>query len=175
MNILSYKLAAAIKQANPKETSSIEVMQYALNIILNTLLIVTVSLLIGWFSGSFTSTAITLISFAILRFFSGGRHLKTAAACNIFSITLCSSLPHISYLVQDHLWLINMSTLILILAFAPNPDVNAQISLHWYPWMKLVSGLMVAANFFISSPVLGLAFFAQSLTVISIKNRRSLS
>ncbi|MNC29135.1 putative regulator protein [compost metagenome] len=169
MNILSYKLAAAIKQANPQETSSIEVMQYALNIILNSLLIVIISLLIGWFTGSLPDTAIALVSFAALRFFSGGRHLKTAAACNIFSITLCSSLPHISYLVQDHLWLINMSALILILVFAPNPDVNAQISLHWYPWMKLVSGLMILSNFFISSPVIGLAFFAQSLTVILLK------
>lgn len=174
MNILSNKLASAIKQANPEETSSIEVMQYALSIILNSLLIVTVSLLIGWFTGELSNTAIALSSFAILRFYSGGRHLKTAASCNLFSITLCTSLPHLAHSITDNLWLFNVVSLILILAFAPNPDVNAQIPLHWYPWMKLISVLMVVTNFFVSSPVIGLAFLAQSFTVISIRKRRSL-
>ncbi len=174
MNTLSYKLATIIKQANPQETGSVEVMQYALNLILNSLLIVTVSLLIGWFTGSFAGTAIVLFSFAVLRFFSGGKHLKTAAACNVFTITLCSSLPHISYLFKDNIWLINIASILLILAFAPNPDVNAQIPHHWYPWMKLISALMVGANFLIASDVIALAFFAQCLTIISPKKRRSL-
>lgn len=174
MNILSYKLATIIKQANPQETSSVEVMQYALNIILNGLLIVIVSLLIGGVTDRLSDTAIVLFSFAVLRFFSGGKHLKTAAACNVFSITLCSSIPHISYLFQDHVWLINIASLLLILAFAPSPDIHAQVPLHWYPWMKLVSILMVSANFFVASSVIGLAFLAQSLTVITNKNRRSL-
>lgn len=169
MNTLSHRLAAAIKQANPEETSSIEVMQYALSIILNSLLIVTFSLLIGWFTGEISNTAIALSSFAILRFFSGGRHLKTAAACNFFSITLCTLLPHLAPSITDTLWVFNVVSLILILAFAPNPDVNAQIPLHWYPWMKLISVLMVAANFFIASSVIGLAFVVQSLTVITLK------
>lgn len=173
MNMLSYKLAVAIKQANPQETSSIEVMQYALNIILNSLLIVIISLLIGWFTGKLPDTALSLTSFALLRFFSGGRHLKTAAACNLFSITLCSLLPHISYLIQDYLWIFTTTSLMLMLVFAPNPDVNAQIPHHLYKWMKLVSVLMVTSNLFVSSSVIGLAFFAQSLTVITLKNRRS--
>lgn len=148
MNILSHKLALAIKQANPQETSSVEVMQYALNIILNSLLIVIISLLIGWFTGKLPGTALSLSCFAVLRFFSGGRHLKTAAACNLFSISLCSLLPHISYLIQDQLWIYTASSLILMLIFAPNPDVNAQIPLHWYRWMKLASVIMVTSNFF---------------------------
>lgn len=172
MNTLSYKLATIIKQSNPQETGSVEVMQYALNLILNSLLIVIVSLLIGWFTGSFADTAIVLFSFALLRFFSGGKHLKTAAACNVFSITLCSSLPHISYLFTDNLWLINIASLLLILAFAPNPDVNAQIPLHWYPWMKAVSVLLVGSNFLFASNVIALAFFAQCLTIITTKKWR---
>ena len=173
MNILSYKIASIIKQANPQETSSIEVMQYALNIILNSLVIVISSLFIGWLTGSFAGTATALFGFAFLRFMSGGKHLKTATACNIISITLCSSLPHLTFLVENHLWIINMSSLILMLLFAPNPDANVQIPVRWYPFMKIISVLMVASNFFILSSVLGLAFLAQSLTVISLARRRT--
>ena len=172
MNILSYKIASIIKQSNPQETSSIEVMQYALNIILNCLVIVTGSLSIGWLTGSIAGTATSLFGFAFLRFMSGGKHLKSAAACNIVSISLCSSLPHLTFLIENHLWIINISSLVLMLIFAPNPDANVQIHVRWYPLMKVISIGMVLSNFFILSSVLGLAFLAQSLTVISIPRRR---
>lgn len=172
MNILSYKLAATIKQSNPQETSSIEVMQYALNIIINTLLIIVTSLLIGWATGRLTDTAVSLFSFAVLRSFSGGLHLKTATACNIFSITLCTSIPHLSFLIKDHLWIFNAFSLLLMLLFAPNPDANVQISQRSYPLLKLIAVSLVATNFFIHSSVLGLAFLAQSLTVIPLERRK---
>lgn len=171
MNILSYKIALKIKQANPEETSSIEVMQYSLNIILNSLVIVTISLLIGWLTGRFAGTAVALFGFAFLRFVSGGKHLTTAAACNIFSISLCVSIPHLTFIIEDHLWIINILSLIIVLIFAPNPDANVQIPLRWYPLMKVISSLIVLSNFFILSSVLGLAFLAQSLTVISQQRR----
>lgn len=173
MNTLSFKIACMIKQANPQETSSIEVMQYALNIILNSLIIIITSLTIGWFTDSLGDTSVSLFSFAILRFFSGGKHLKTAAACNIFSITLCVSIPHFSYLIQDYLWIVNIIILILMLIFAPNPDANAQIPLRWYPLLKIISVLLAVSNFVVHSPVIGLAFLAQSLTVISLERRKS--
>lgn len=172
MNILSYKIASLIKQTNPEETSSIEIMQYSLNIILNSLVIVITSLLIGWLTGNVAGTATALFGFAFLRFTSGGKHLKTATACNIISITLCSSLPHLAFLIENHLWIINISSLIIMLIFAPNPDANVPIPLRWYPLLKVVSVLMVTTNFFIHSSVLGLAFLAQSLTVISTPRRR---
>ncbi|WP_249899725.1 accessory gene regulator B family protein [Paenibacillus sp. PK3_47] len=171
MNTLSYRIASLIKQANPQETSSIEVMQYALNIILNSLLIVTGSLFIGLLTGSLPTTAAALFSFGIIRFFSGGRHLTTAAACNIFSITLCASIPHLAFLIENHLWIINIICWIIMLIFAPNPDANANIPLHWYPWMKVIALLLVSANFFVHSAVIGLAFLVQSLTLIPMKRR----
>ncbi|WP_342478503.1 accessory gene regulator B family protein [Paenibacillus sp. FSL H7-0350] len=172
MNILSNKIASIIKQTNPQETSSIEIMQYSLNIILNSLVIIISSLLIGWFTGSVGETATVLFGFAFLRFMSGGKHLKTATACNAISITLCSSLPHLSFLIENQLWIINLSSFIIMLIFAPNPDANVRIPLRIYPFLKVISLMMVTSNFFICSSVLGLAFFAQSLTVISLPKRR---
>lgn len=172
MNTLSLKIASMIKQANPEETGSIEVMQYALNIILNSLLIIALSLLIGWTTGHFADTALALLSFALLRVLSGGRHLPNAFSCNLFSITLCSLIPQIAFLFRDHAGIINLISLLLMLLFAPAPDVNARIPLRWYPRMKLLAVLTVGLNFFLLSPVIGLTFLAQSLTVISWRRRK---
>ncbi|MRN53532.1 hypothetical protein GJB61_11050 [Paenibacillus sp. LC-T2] len=171
MNTLSHKIALTINKYNPENTSSIEVMQYALNIIMNTLLILIISLLVGLFTGQLIETSLVLLSFSTLRFFSGGAHLKTALTCNIFSIILCTAIPHLVFLVKDLFWIVNGISLILMLLFAPNPDINAQIPSKRYPVMKLISILLVFSNFFIYSSVIGLAFMAQSLTVIPLKRR----
>lgn len=171
MNTLSHKIALTINKHNPEHTSSIEVMQYALNIIMNTLLILIISLLVGLFTGRLIETALVLLSFSTLRFFSGGAHLKTAKACNIFSIILCTAIPHLVFFVKDLFWIVNGISLILMFLFAPHPDMNAQIPSNRYPVMKLISILLVFSNFFIYSSVIGLAFLAQSLTVIPLKRR----
>ncbi|ETT59378.1 Accessory gene regulator B [Paenibacillus sp. FSL R7-277] len=173
MNTLCFKIASMIKRANPQETSSIEIMQYSLSIILNSLLIIFISFFIGWSTGSIATTAIALFGFAILRFISGGKHLKSATACNIISIILCSSLPHITFLSEQHFILINMFSLIIIVIFAPNPDANVHVPLRYYPLLKVLSVLMVSSNLFIQSHVLGLAFFAQSLTIISLPKKET--
>lgn len=67
MNHLAFRIVSAIKKTNPEQTHSIEVMQYALSIILNTLFIITVSLLIGGFTGQLMGTLIALLSFGLLR------------------------------------------------------------------------------------------------------------
>lgn len=171
MNTLSFRIASIIKRANPQETSSIEIMQYSLNIIFNSVLIVTLSLFIGCLTGSIAATATALFGFAFLRLMSGGKHLKSATACNIISITLCSSLPHITLLSEQHFMTINMFSLIIVLIFAPNPDANVQVPLRYYPLLKIISVLMIVSNLFIHSHVLGLAFLAQSLTIITLPKK----
>lgn len=164
MNSLSLKIATLVKKTSPDQTTSIEIMQYALVMILNSILIISVSLGIGLLTGKFFATALALFSFASLRFFSGGRHLRTSTQCNLFSISLCSLIPHIP-LTNDLVWGVNIIALMIMIYYAPNPDVNAQVPLHWYPALKIISILMVVANFFIQSPVIGLAFLFQSLTI----------
>lgn len=174
MNLLAYKIVSAIKKNNPEQTHSIEVMQYSLSIILNTLFIILCSLLIGGFTGQFKATSLALLSFGVLRLCSGGAHLKTATACNIVSIFICSLIPHIALLLHNyHLVAINIICLVLMLIFAPNPDANAQIPKEWFLGLKFLSVLMIVLNFWIHSSVIGLAFFIQSLTVIIPFRRRS--
>ncbi|WP_157764109.1 accessory gene regulator ArgB-like protein [Paenibacillus borealis] len=172
MNLLAYRIARAIKNANPEETHSVEVMQYSLGIIINTLLIIVGTAVIGFISGSFAECMTFLLCFSILRLTSGGFHLKTAMACNIVTILLSTLLPSLITFSDSTLWIANIISLIIIIIFAPNPDKNARIPTSIYPLLKLVSILMISSNFFLQSAVIGLAFTVQSLTVIPWTRRR---
>lgn len=171
LNSLALKISLAIKKTNPEETVSVEVMQYALSIILNTLLTFIVSLSIGLILNNLKETLIFYISLSLLRVFSGGVHLKSATACNIVTILICSMTPYLFQLTDTILWFVTAFSLILVLLFAPNPDKNTQIPVKWYPSLKLISVIMVCLNFFIASSVIGLAFLVQSVTIIPWKRR----
>lgn len=166
MNTLANKIAVAIKMKNPEETHSIEMMQYSLGIILNTLLIVIATATFGLLTGHFTQFMTFLLSCSLLRLTSGGFHLKTATACNIFSILLCTLTPYFFSFSGPILLLVNIASLLIMLLFAPNPDKNARIPTRLFPFLKIISVLLVSLNFFIHSSVIGLAFIVQSLTVI---------
>lgn len=171
METLAYRIAKSIKNSNPEETHSIEVMQYSLGILLNTLLIFFISGIIGFITGRLEETILVFFSLSLLRMLSGGFHLKTANACNIFSIALCTIIPHLSIYFVNINWLTTGLSLILISLFAPNPDPNVQIPRRLFPALKVLSILIVTSNFLISSPVIGLVFLVQSLTIIPLQRR----
>lgn len=173
MNSLANRIAVTIKNANPEETHSVEVMQYALGIILNTLLIIISTAVIGLISGRFPECILFLLSFCTLRLVSGGFHLKTAMACNVATTLLSTLLPSLIILSGSGLWIANSLSLIIMIFFAPNPDRNARIPTSIYPIMKLISIVMVSSNFFLQSTVIGLAFLVQSFTVIPWTRRRT--
>lgn len=173
MNSLAHRIAVSIKNANPEETHSVEVMEYALGIILNTLLIIVSTAILGLFLGRFAECMIFLLCFCILRLSSGGVHLKTALACNIVTTLISTTLPSFITLSDSAIWIANLISLVIMIGFAPNPDKNVRIPTSMYPLLKLVSIAMVSSNFFLQSTVIGLGFLVQSLTVIPWTRRRT--
>ncbi|QWU14751.1 accessory gene regulator B [Paenibacillus sophorae] len=171
MEILSYKIAKAIKKANPLETQSIEIMQYSLSIIINTLFIFLSSAILSLFFGTLLQTITVFFSLSLLRLCSGGVHFKTSRACNLFSIFLCVSIPILSNYLTEIIWICNLTSLVIMILFAPNPDVNSQIPKRLYPYLKIASVILVLFSLCNNSPVIGLAFFIQSLTVIPLRRR----
>lgn len=169
MDNLALKISLAIKRSNPDETVSVEVMQYALGIILNTLITFICSILIGLLLHQWTATLLFYICFSLLRICSGGFHLKTALACNIVTTLLCTVTPFAFHPTGSVLLVINIFSLLIMLLFAPNPDSNTHIPLRWFPALKLTSIAFLGLSFLIGSSVIGLAFFVQSLTVIPWK------
>lgn len=172
MNRLAHHISVRIKEANPEETASVEIMQYALAIIFNSLIIFAGTALTGWLLGHFKDTMLFLISFSLLRFLSGGFHLKTAAACNLATILLCTMAPTFIHIPNQWVWIPTAISLLIMLVLAPNPDHNAQVPRHLFPLLKILAMALVILNFFMNSAVIGLAFVLQSLTIIPWTERR---
>jgi len=164
-------LAVRIKNADPEHTASPAVLEYALTILLNTSLIVGVTLLIGWWTGKLASAAGALLAFASLRFFSGGFHFRSSAACSTASILLCVTIPFLAPWAEGHLAAIHLLCLILLLLFAPRLDHRTTMPKTFHPLLKYLSLAVVAANFFFQSPVAALAFLAQCLTILPLGRR----
>ncbi|GGF76512.1 hypothetical protein GCM10010912_22000 [Paenibacillus albidus] len=171
MNLIANRIAATIKKANPEETHSLEIMQYALVIILNTLSIVLLTFGIGLITGNLVDSLSFLFCFSTLRFLSGGFHLAKSRDCIIVSVLISTVIPHFFILTEHWLLITNALSVLIMLMFAPNPDRNAQIPKKFFPYLKVISLVLVCTNFFLDSSVVGLAFFAQSVTIIPWKRR----
>lgn len=161
------KIAYSIKRANPDETASIDVLKYSLNLIINPLAIISLSTTIGLLFGQLSEIYTILFSFALLRTFSGGRHLKSSDACIFLTTGLATVL---SYVELQFLWnlCLTIASFILIMVYAPYSTHRTTLIPEKYnPLLKVISGAIVSINFFFFSSLLSVAFFLQALTLIN--------
>lgn len=170
---LAGRIAIAVKRANSEQTASVEVLQYALIIYINTSLIFIQCLLIGWLTNKLTETLLCFLVFTVLRFFSGGKHASSTMACNLLSTLVLASIPHLA--VQDTKWVLleTIASLLIMAMFAPNIDSETDIDARYYPVLKAVSLCIVVSNLFFQSGYIGLCLLAQSVTIIPWWERRT--
>src|SRR5690554_2422168 len=95
IDVLARRIAVSIKNTNPEKTHSVEVMTFALIILMNGLLSFSLALLIGAITGKAYMTLIAIIAFVLLRFCSGGFHFQSSMACTIVSCAIFAIIPHI--------------------------------------------------------------------------------
>jgi accessory gene regulator B len=164
---LSEYLANSIRNSNPQASSFI-VLRYALITIFNALLIISLVVFIGVMTGNFIPSIVAVFAFPVLRYFSGGMHLKSSTVCNIIStviIIICVYLP-LSYWYTGIV--LNVLSIVCLLLFAPSGIKQSKMKKENYKYLKLVAILIVCLNFYFQSPVLSMAFFAQSITTIPV-------
>ncbi|MBG9796896.1 accessory gene regulator B family protein [Brevibacillus laterosporus] len=163
---LSYFLAVKIYNANPdKKKESVNVLSYSLSITINYLLVLFFSLLIGVFTSSFLDTIVALICFVVLRIFSKGYHAASLTTCFVLTTAIITVIPHIP--LFDYINVINILNVILVLFFAPNSSFEGELIPKRREFLlKGVSLILVLFNFFISSHIVALSFFAQSMLLI---------
>jgi Membrane protein putatively involved in post-translational modification of the autoinducing quorum-sensing peptide len=171
IDALADKIAVKLKEANPEETASVEVMKFALIGLLHNALIFVTALTVGLVLGQFLDTLIAAICFMLLRLVSGGFHFKTPLSCLLFSSFVFVAIPLVPI---DDTWImvVNGLTLLLVLIFAPsNIREHIRVSEKYFPVFKVISAVLVAASFLIGHPIVTLAFFVQSLTLIAFERR----
>lgn len=172
IDALALRIATGIKNANPEKTTSIDIMQFALIILINGFIIFFLSITVGIWTGKGIETVLFLLSFIGLRFTTGGFHLDSSMKCTIVSCIIAIGFPQLP-VTASLVPVFGVLSLLLILVFAPaNIEGHTRIPPRYYPLLKALACLVVASNFFIQNPTLALGFFIQSLTLIHIPERR---
>ncbi|ATF13720.1 hypothetical protein A616_17530 [Brevibacillus brevis X23] len=163
------KLARSIKEANPHDTKSVEVMKFSLIAVIGTGSAVAISMVLSALLGTLTETLVTILAFVLLRSFSGGFHFKTAEACTITSIVGSVVLPLIP--ISQHMGnTLMVLTLIILTWLAPIGMNQSRIfDVKHYPYLKILCILIVASNFLWMSDILTKAFFVQAVTLLILK------
>lgn len=169
---LANYIANRIKAADPEGTTSVEVMEYALGVIFNMVFTVLLSCLIGWFSGELIETMIAVVGFGVLRYFSGGIHMRSLTACTIVSTAIFSIVPHI-VLSSSIVLILNGIAALIMLFFSPNTyyeeTINPAKPALSNTGMRAASVLIVATNFYFSSSTLVLVFLIQAILILPRK------
>lgn len=168
---LALKIAHSLKKVEPEKTASVEVMKFALEAILNTTFTVILITVVGLATGTFLETVTGFVAFALLRFFSGGLHLKSALHCSILSTIMITIAPHIPINIM-WIQIIGIICVLLMLVFAPsNIEGHARIPKKYFFVLKLVSAGIVASNFYFLDHTICMVFAFQAATIVEFRRR----
>jgi len=145
------------------QAPSVDVIEYALKIVVNAVSITALTLMIGTITGEFERTVIMLVVFAAFRFITGGYHLKSGVFCVIVSTAALSLVPLIN-LSAGMANILTLAACIVVAIFAPsNFDKYAWISDRHYSKLKALALVIVSSNFLIGSDVLALTYILQAV------------
>jgi len=173
MNIIDRSalyLAKAIRRNNPNAASE-AVLNFSLVIVINTISTILLVILFCSITGHLLEGIIAMASFAILRNFSGGIHLKSSIYCTIISAGSLILFAHITLSYFYIGFSMDIVTIILLLLYAPDGFENrSRLNPKYYPLLKVASILVVAANFYIQSSVISFSLLTQALTTTRAAN-----
>jgi len=157
-------------RANNDRAASKEVLMFSIGIFLNTFIVTAIILGVSLITGRFWYAAGLLVSYVLLRFFSGGMHLPSSTLCNIVSVGVFVIVTHLPINWDNVGLILNILALIFVAIYAPTKDVT---TLSWFGpkyglHFKILCIFIVLSNFLMKSPMLSVAFFVQALTLLPI-------
>ncbi|NRQ51939.1 accessory gene regulator B family protein [Brevibacillus sp. HD1.4A] len=162
---ISRYLATAIVDAAPGKTQSKNVLEYYIKVTLNFFAVVVLSVLVGVGCNIAPETITALSSFVLLRMFSGGYHVKSLDACVLITTCIIVGIPLLSEYVQVESSVVTAVAAGLVLLFSPR-NVQSTIKPRAYPWLKVISLVIVCSNLGINSPIIAMTFMVQALLLI---------
>jgi accessory gene regulator B len=154
IEIAAYKLAIKLKKWNPDIQGHVEDIRYGAAYYINYYSVIVISLIIGLITNELLWTCMSLLSFGILRRYTGGLHLPSLTSCAIFTIAVVSIIPHI-YVNSLAIQIFNLVSFVLVCLFTEKGKNAKRIAL-----------MIICTNIIFLSSTLALNFFVQSLLLI---------
>jgi len=168
---VSERIGNKIYEWNDKKHVSKAVMKFALVSLFTNVLSITLALLIGVAIGHTGAIAVSLVAVAGMRLLTGGYHFKNSLNCVLVSVAVSTAIPFIPLNRVAMITLLLIAA-VLIIIYAPSRLRGvSRVSEQGLQIRKWLAVAIVIANLFISYEILALAFFAQSLTLITGRQR----
>ncbi|QWU14340.1 accessory gene regulator B [Paenibacillus sophorae] len=170
INYFSEFIARWLTNNYKDEMPSYQKTRYSIKLIITNLLPLLLIFGYGLYSDTLIKCLICLLSFSILRQFSGGFHLKNADICIVASTLLILSITEISVYVNDSLSIVfNIISFLLCLIFSPSKINNStRIRKENFHIFKIISLILIIFSLILKNPTVTLAMFMQALTLIHI-------
>lgn len=144
----------------------IGVIVYALDIVVNTLGIVLLTIIIGLLTGNLSAMMACLGALAMLRFVSGGVHLRNNITCITASSITIAIIPFIDLSDRLNVYVTAAALIVVAIKAPSNYDKHARIPRKYYPLMKVIACIIVGVNLLIASDVLALTYIIQAVTLL---------
>lgn len=151
------QLALKLNTLTGNKNIAVDFVRYRIAELLHTMIIFLVAILISIFTGKTIEVIIALIAFGGLRIHSGGFHLKSLEACEVFTVLIVTtiSLSHTEYVHA-----VNAIALGFIVIFNKK-----------HLKYRVISYILISINFIIGNDIIAISFLAQSLTLIRFEGR----
>ncbi|WP_025333525.1 accessory gene regulator B family protein [Paenibacillus sabinae] len=166
---LSRHIAIKIKEHDPEGPGSLEVLSYGIGLKLNLFSGILLTVLFGLLFSSVLHSILALVSFMVLRKFSGGFHLPITI-CSFVTGLVASLIPLVQIDQQTTAYL-TMISLMITLIFAPN-NYEELYNVEFDSWSKGISVLIILSNLYFQSAVVAVSFIIQSLLLLPIYPRK---
>ncbi|GIP21360.1 accessory gene regulator ArgB-like protein [Paenibacillus sp. J22TS3] len=166
LEALSKHISRRIKQSDPHGPVSLEVMEYQLGIWLNTLCALLLTIMLGWACGILPESITALAAFYIVRRYSGGVHMRSLTACTIVSSLLFVLIPFVPLDTSMTLMVTGIAV-VLFLLYSPNIFEERNPSAI-DPYLKIISCMLVAANFLIQSSEIAWSCAVQAILLLPL-------
>lgn len=168
---VSLAWAKAIHNNGGHPDVSVGTMRFALQLWISMFLIFAIASGCSAILGTFEETFTSLIIIGFLRYFSGGWHFRSLDICIFVTTALAIAIPLLPNIEYVWLILLNGSSLLLVLLFAPTGHGQQFRSANQRRAFRWISLAIVAMNFLCLTESATVSILSQSLTLISTKRR----
>jgi accessory gene regulator B len=151
-------IAKSIRR-NHSDAGSEIALKYASSLLINTLVALTVALLISIMTGHVHQCLIAMVAFFPVRSVSGGMHMSSSLSCCMMSVLIFTIASFTDFNYSNIFIVIDIFSILILFITVPNNIQNvSSIDVKYYPLLKLIALLIVISNFFIQSSILTASF-----------------
>lgn len=147
-----------------------DVINYSTNFLLTNILTIVLLIVGGLVFNNLENVIIASVSFAVLRRFAGGYHIKSSDICVFVSVTSMILIASFAPLLINFRNIMTGISVISILVFAPsNIEHSSRLDKKYYPILKLVSVLIIILSVCLQNIYITTSLLFESVLLIRLK------